>query len=199
MPQTLFVQDKLRHVIPNMTRVDRVQNHGLWLAFRAECKKLADMMSGRPFSPIPQPVSPHHHHHPHELSGLIEPGDSLGVGEVYLFHGTDAACLPSIMQMGFDPSWSNQGLLGHGSYFTPHLNKALAYAGKTSGAKVIIIARVAVGVAEILPAGQARQGSRKPSDGHHTVFGTPNSSTPGMLEVVVYTINRAYPEFVVYM
>jgi serine/threonine protein kinase len=193
--RTQYMKEMLRNVVPNMKHVERVENYSLWVAFRAECNKLSEMMSGQPFSAIPPPPAPHNH----ELSGLITPGDSMNVGEVYLFHGTDSASLPSIIEMGFDPSWSNRGLLGHGSYFTPCFQKALAYAGKTSGSKVIVIARVAVGIAEVLPPGQQRSDLRKPSDGRHSVFGTPNSQTPGMLEVVVYTINRAYPEFVVYL
>ena len=195
-PRTLYVRQQLLNLSGQLPEgrqltirgdVVRNENTVLWRAFRANSLLIRRQMEEARLtaSSLPPPM-PGATHLPQHLS--IE-DDVLGVGEVYLFHGTATLeTAEKILSMGFDPTMSSKGLLGTGTYFTPNILKALKYG------KVVIISRVAIGAAHDYGLCLSRTGLsdlRRPPNGANTVFGVPLDDQ----EVVTYTNNRAYPEF----
>ena len=177
---TIFVGDAWKRSFPHVPAksIARLEDPSMWQAFRAESWKLKSQMGGNSSNGK-------------SLIGAspldLECEDPLGVGEMYLFHGTSPQSADQIARTGFDPTFSRvEGLLGAGCYFTPVLAKALSYAKG-----IIIVARVSIGNAE--NSYNVAKKFRRPTEGFHTVVGTPANHT----EVVVYAPNRAYAEFIV--
>jgi len=126
------------------------------------------------------------------------------VNEVYLWHGTKAAILPTIREWGMDERvCSLEGLHGGGLYFASESCKAGQYAPADGNKHYLFYSRVVLGIPYYIKTG--RKGERRPPpypdipgrlyDSVIANEGVANGGKQYHREFVVYDRRQTYPEF----
>eukprot|EP00935_MAST-01C_sp_MAST-1C-sp1_P002831 g2831.t1 len=178
-------------------RVERVQNPKLWSKYNAKLSAVEGVDSGDLIDAATMDLQNLPAPDPRFLADLVR-----SKNEMYLWHGTDADAVASIVKEGFKlPKVSEKQTYGPGVYFAENICKANQYCTSMDQGKsyVLILARVCMGKAAVANSPGPPASTVQSLVVKKTVDKFEQDPTGQVhREFVVFEEARAYPEYVIH-